>query len=100
MVRSFARRQGDLVFFSFVADLATSPSAGSDLFELDGSIALPESGVVDFILLDGSRVAHFGRIDSVQYIPAQGDPYIVGRISCISTLPAGTVRGEAVWSIV
>ena len=55
---------------------------------------------IDFVMIDGSRVAHFGKTDAMTYIPAQGDPYRVGHIQSISSLPIGTARGEVVWSIV
>lgn len=99
IVRSFARRQGDLCFFSFVVDFSAAPGANF-LFELDGSIAPPEDAEIDFVMIDGSRVAHFGKMNAVTYIPAQGDPYRVGIIQSISPLPIGTARGQVVWSIV
>lgn len=100
IVRSFARRQGDLCVFSFVVDISSAPGAGNTLFELDESLAPPEDAEIDFVMIDGSRVAHFGKMNAVTYIPAQGDPYRVGLISCVSPLPVGTARGQVVWSIV
>lgn len=100
IVRAFARRQGDLCVFSFVVDISSAPGAGNTLFELDESLAPPEDAEIDFVMIDGSRVAHFGKMEAVTYIPAQGDPYRVGLIQSISPLPIGTARGQVVWSIV
>ena len=99
VVRAFARREGDLVFFSFVAQINSATSPNTALFETDGSLAPPASATIDFVMVDSNENGKFGKIETVYSGLTPSGTIKNGEIYSISGLPSGTIRGEVVWSL-
>ena len=102
LISAYARKQGDIVVFSFAATLSDALSYGETLFQIDESLAPgPATNPgIDFIILDGSGKGQFGHLETIVfYHPAPTPTDVYGVITNLSALPAGTIRGELVWMV-
>ena len=98
--RAYARRQGDLVVFSFVITLSESLSANSIFFFTSEELAPPDNVQIDFLMADSSYNAKYGQIGRSEGIDSEtGLPIINGHVLTISQIPAGTLRGQVCWMI-
>lgn len=98
LTASYARRQGKVAVFSFAATLSEALPAFSLLFQTDESI-IP-GAAISFIILDSAGKGQFGNFEGVTYVYPDPQPSVTqGELSCLSALPAGSIRGELVWMI-